>query len=268
MNSSLQYLVRCFCAQSPVEKLRLMAQVDADDSQLLTELRKFGGDPDTVPSQHTIGFPSRPKLVDPSALPKRSLSTDEGRGAFFHAICHIEFTAINLALDAALRFPNMPENYYRDWLRIAQEEAVHFELLQTHLSRFGYRYGDFEAHDGMWQLAERTSHDVLVRMALVPRVLEARGLDVTPSMIQRLRQTDDPAGVALLTRIYEEEISHVAAGTRWFNFAAKARGIDPEKAFIEIVTQEFGRIRTNKFNQSARVRAGFTENELRQLAAR
>ena len=128
-----------------------------------------------MPGQGALGYPSSPNLVDSRRLPKRSLSNAHGHGAFFHAICHIEFTAINLALDAALHFPGMPDAYYADWLRIAKEEAIHFELLQKHLANIGYQYGDFDAHDGMWQLAERTSHDVLMRMRLVSRLLEARG---------------------------------------------------------------------------------------------
>ncbi|MEM7466323.1 MAG: DUF455 family protein [Pseudomonadota bacterium] len=186
---SIEYLSRCYREIVPSKKISLMVELDAGANSLHEELRICPRDGTSVPNQASVGFPSRPKLVDAKELPKRALSTDEGRGAFFHAICHIEFTAINLAIDAALRFSAMPFDYYRDWLQIAKEEAIHFGLLRDHLNALGYDYGDFDAHDGMWQLAQRTADDVILRMALIPRVLEARGLDVTPpeSANQKLR---------------------------------------------------------------------------------
>lgn len=209
-----------------------------------------------------VGRPALPQLVDPRKLPRRKLGSQAGHGAFVHAICHIEFTAINLALDAAVRFDGMPDEYYRDWIRVAKEEAEHFLLLQRHLNSIGYAYGDFTAHDGLWDMAERTSDDVLRRMALVPRVMEARGLDVTPDMIARLRSVNDCAGAAILERILDDEIRHVAVGSRWFAWLCAARGLDSQATFTQIVTAELGRVRTNHLNRPARLAAGFSESEL------
>ena len=267
MYASLAQLYDCFREKSPAAKVDLLNGLDDKDPRLAQILSRAGSNAVQVPAQSEVGYPAQPVLVDARRLPKRSLASKSGRGAFFHAICHIEFTAINLALDAALRFPGMPEAYYADWLRIAKEEALHFDLLQKHLAEIGFRYGEFEAHDGMWQLAERTAHDVLLRMGLVPRVLEARGLDVTPPMIERLKQAGDANGAALLARIYADEIGHVAAGTRWFNYAAHERGMDPEDAFVDIVEQEFGKLRLNQFNQEGRLLAGFTQHELERISS-
>lgn len=265
MCESVAYLVKCFVEPSPDTKLAMVEMIDIDNSTLLKALRDRDSDSVDIPAVSQVGNPSAPTLVEAKHLPKRSLATTNGRGAFFHAICHIEFTAINLALDAALRFPGLPYHYYSDWLKIAQEEAVHFSMLHAHLATMGFKYGDFDAHDGMWQLAERTAHKLLLRMALVPRVLEARGLDVTPPMIRRLLLHNDIAGASILERIYVDEIKHVEAGTRWFNYAAAAEGLEPEQAFLQVVNEEFGELRTNNFNREARLEAGFTEFELSSL---
>lgn len=262
---SIEYLSRCYREIVPSKKISLMVELDAGANSLHEELRICPRDGTSVPNQASVGFPSRPKLVDAKELPKRALSTDEGRGAFFHAICHIEFTAINLAIDAALRFSAMPFDYYRDWLQIAKEEAIHFGLLRDHLNALGYDYGDFDAHDGMWQLAQRTADDVILRMALIPRVLEARGLDVTPPMIKRLTDIGDKPGAAILERIYNDEISHVAAGSRWFIYACEDQNLNPEDEFTRIVTAEFGQLRANKLNLEGRSLAGFSQRELERL---
>ncbi|MEJ2654165.1 MAG: ferritin-like domain-containing protein [Acidihalobacter sp.] len=154
-------------------------------------------------------------------MPRRGLGTREGRAALVHAVAHIEFNAINLALDAVYRFRSLPRAYYDDWLRVADEEARHFMLLADRLTDFGMRYGDLPAHNGLWEMAVKTADDWLLRMALVPRVLEARGLDVTPGMIERLRQAGDMETVAALEVILREEVGHVAIGSRWFE---EARG--------------------------------------------
>ena len=262
MSKIVDCLSRCFLESSPADKIHFMKALSVDDQDLLRTLQQGEKRDETFPARDAVSYPENLRLVDAKFLPKRSLKSIEGRGAFFHAICHIEYTAINLALDAALYFTGLPLAYYRDWLQIAKEEAHHFELLQDHLREIGFRYGDFDAHSGMWDLAERTSHDLLLRMALVPRVLEARGLDVTPPMIERLEQAGDIAGAKLLQRIYEDEITHVAAGTRWFQFVAKQRGLEPEEAFHRAVKNEFGVLRTNKLNRRGRILAGFSEHEL------
>jgi uncharacterized ferritin-like protein (DUF455 family) len=198
--------------------------------------------------------------VHPREVPRRALGTVEGRAALLHAVAHIEFNAINLALDAVLRFPDLPEGYYSDWISVAQDEARHFLLLQERLRSLGYDYGDFTAHNGLWEAAEKTAHDVLVRMALVPRVLEARGLDVTPALIRRLRETGDTESVAALQVILEEEVRHVAIGTRWYRWLCQVRGLDPHPTFAGLLAEYNMRLRP-PFNRAARLAAGFEREE-------
>jgi len=212
------------------------------------------------------GRPVRPLLVEPKALAKRSLSKPEGRAALLHAIAHIEFNAINLACDAVQRFTNMPAEFYRDWASVAVDEARHFGLLQDRLNALGYRYGDFDAHDGLWEMAERTRHSCLERMALVPRLLEARGLDVTPGMIEKLRQAGDVESIAILEVILFEEIRHVAIGSRWFAFCCMQEGKDPEQEFVALL-QNIGRgALRGPFNRQARLDSGFSPYELEQIS--
>ncbi|HKJ09629.1 MAG TPA: ferritin-like domain-containing protein [Gammaproteobacteria bacterium] len=211
------------------------------------------------------GRPPRPRLVAPKALARRRLSSLEGRGALLHAIAHIEFNAINLAWDAVYRFRGMPERYYDDWVQVATEEAYHFSLLQARLQALGFDYGDFDAHDGLWQMARRTAHDVLVRMALVPRVLEARGLDVTPGMMERLRAAGDDASAEILAVILRDEVGHVAIGSRWFRHQCELRGLDSETLFPQLLEHYMkGRVK-GPFHCEARLKAGFTPAELAHL---
>lgn len=207
------------------------------------------------------GRPLKPRLLHPCAVPKRGLGSLAGRAALVHAVAHIEFNAINLALDACWRFRNMPADYYRDWLSVAQDEARHFLLLKQRLSEMGHAYGDLPAHNGLWEAAEKTAHDVLARMALVPRVLEARGLDVTPGMIGRLEEVADVETAHVLRMILEEEVHHVAIGTRWFRWLCGQRGLAPNATFSSLLAEHNMRIRL-PLNRSARAAAGFTEEEL------
>ncbi|MCK8514844.1 ferritin-like domain-containing protein [Methylonatrum kenyense] len=211
------------------------------------------------------GRPSRPELVAPRELVQRNLSSLEGRAALVHAIAHIEFNAINLALDAVYRFRDMPRNYYGDWLRVAAEEANHFRMLRSRLHQLDYDYGEFPAHNGLWEMCIDTAHDVLVRMALVPRVLEARGLDVTPGMIERLQGAGDGDTVALLEVILAEEEGHVAIGSHWFRHCCDQRGLEPEATFRDLLQRYMrGRLR-GPFNRPARLVAGFSEAEMDAL---
>jgi uncharacterized ferritin-like protein (DUF455 family) len=207
------------------------------------------------------GRPQRPLLIHPSRVPHRGLGTAEGRAAMIHAVAHIEFNAINLALDACWRFRDMPKDFYTDWLSVAQDEARHFLMLHARLAELGHAYGDFSAHNGLWEAAEKTKHDVLVRMALVPRVLEARGLDVTPGMIEKLRQIGDNETARILGVILEEEVRHVAIGTRWYRSLCAQRGLDPAATFKSLLTEHRMRIRL-PLNRVARVLAGFDDAEL------
>lgn len=159
----------------------------------------------------------------------------------------------------------MPEDYYRDWIRVAADEARHFQLLQTRLQQLGHQYGDFGAHDGLWEMAVKTAHDVLVRMALVPRVLEARGLDVTPGMITRLQQADDHESVRILETILQEEIPHVAIGSRWFRYCCEARDVEPDTCFTQLLKKYMGSGLKGPFNETARLQAGFNAAEMDYL---
>ena len=213
------------------------------------------------------GRPERPRLVHPRDLPQRGLGSVEGRAAFVHAIAHIEFNAINLALDAVYRFRDMPAAFYADWVGVAADEARHFMLLSGRLAELGHAYGDFDAHDGLWDAARRTSADCLSRMALVPRVLEARGLDVTPGMIERLQAAGDARTADILALILREEVAHVAAGTRWFRWCCERAGRDPSTAFASLVREHAAHALRGPFNASARDAAGFSEEEMRDLRA-
>lgn len=211
------------------------------------------------------GRPDKPRLVPPRELSRRGLGTEAGRAALVHAVAHIEFNAINLALDAVYRFRGQPNAYYGDWLRVAAEEASHFCMLTGRLRRMGREYGDFSAHNGLWEMAKDTAHDVLIRMALVPRVLEARGLDVTPGMIERLRHHGDEETVRLLEVILREEVDHVAIGSRWFRHACAERGLSPETTFRELLATYMRGTLKGPFNIDARMRAGFSREELAAL---
>jgi len=197
----------------------------------------------------------------------RSPFTREGRAALLHAVAHIEFNAINLALDAAWRFAGLPPAYYRDWLRVASEEALHFTLLRGHLRTLAHDYGDFDAHDGLWAMAERTAGDAVARMALVPRTLEARGLDATPPMQARLQRAGDLRAVEILDVILRDEIGHVAIGNRWYRWLCARDGLDAEAHFARLVQRHAAPRLRAPFNLAARRAAGFSDAELAALQA-
>jgi uncharacterized ferritin-like protein (DUF455 family) len=213
------------------------------------------------------GRPDRPCLVEPARVPRRRLGSAEGRAALVHAIAHIEFNAINLALDAVYRFRGMPGRYYEDWLSVAADEARHFLLLRDRLAAMGGTYGDFPAHKGLWEMAEKTADSCLVRMALVPRVLEARGLDVTPGMIERLQAAGDKATVAVLRVILAEEVRHVAIGTHWFHHCCEREGLAPAATFLGLLQSRYGGVVRGPFNLQARYEAGFSRDEMDALTA-
>lgn len=214
---------------------------------------------DAAPAQP--GRPAQPTLVRPRDVPARGLGSVEGRAALCHAVAHIEFNAINLALDAGLRFGAMPDAYYADWLSVAQDEARHFLMMRQRLQQLGFDYGDFTAHNGLWEACEKTAHNVLVRMACVPRVLEARGLDVTPNLISRLREVRDLDTVTVLEVILAEEVGHVEIGTRWFHHCCAERGLEPVITFRRLLAEQGITLRP-PFNHEARLRAGFVMEEL------
>ncbi len=255
---------RCLDATDPAEKLRL-TQVTWQ-AYLAGDLRADPASPPPEPIG-APGRPSRPQLVNARQVPQRGLGSTEGRAALVHAVAHIEFNAINLAWDAVYRYRDKPEAYYRDWASCANDEARHFALLEARLAQLGHAYGDFDAHDGLWAMAEKTAHDDTARMALVPRVLEARGLDVTPGMIERLRHLGDTETVAILEVILREEVAHVASGTRWYRYCCERDGVEPVDTFFALVHEYMGVSLRGPFNRPARLEAGFLEHELDRLAA-
>jgi uncharacterized ferritin-like protein (DUF455 family) len=218
--------------------------------------------PITVVTIAQAGQPDKPELVSPKALKSRGLGSIEGRASLLHAIAHIEFNAINLALDAAYRFQQMPSEFVDDWLRVAAEEAYHFQLVREQLAHLGYDYGDFPAHNGLWETTADTAFDVLVRMALVPRTLEARGLDVTPMMIKKLRATGDVRAVDVLQILLRDEIGHVAVGTRWFAYLCQQRGLNRFDTFKDLIDRYLRGDIKGPFNVEARLEAGFTQQEM------
>jgi uncharacterized ferritin-like protein (DUF455 family) len=214
------------------------------------------------------GRPQRPLLVLPKEVPRRSPYTPEGHASLMHSIAHIEFNAINLALDAAWRFAGMPADYYRDWLRVAFEESQHYTLLADHLATLGHAYGDFLAHDGLWTMAENTRHDVVARMALVPRTLEARGLDATPIIQAKLRKVASVSAlqaVEILDTILREEVGHVAIGNHWYHWLCQRRELDSADFHTEASKLYGGPGLKPPFNLEARRLAGFSQKELDAL---
>lgn len=211
------------------------------------------------------GRPNQPELVAPKFVPKRKMDTVEGRAILWHSLAHIEFNAMNLALDAIWRFSNMPKAYYEDWLRVAKEEAYHFSLINAHLQSFGFRYGDFPAHNSLWEMVERTTDSVIARMALVPRTMEARGLDAVPEIRDRFKQIKDERAVEILEIILHDEIGHVLVGNRWFNFLCANEGLSPIVTYRELAEKYRAPTLRGPFNFDAREKAGFTSEELELL---
>ena len=220
-----------------------------------------------TPAGPLPGRPPKPFLVSAKDVPKRSPFTTEGRAALLHSVTHIELNAIDLALDAAWRFTGMPPAYYRDWLGVASEEALHFTLLREHLQTLGYDYGDFNAHDGLWAMTQRTAHDITARMALVPRTLEARGLDATPPMQAKLRKAGDERAVEILGVILRDEVGHVAIGNHWYRWLCARDGLDPVALYPELAARYGAPQLRAPFNIEARLAAGFTADEIRALDA-
>lgn len=221
------------------------------------------------PTRALPGHPARPQLLQHTQLARRSPATPEGRAVLIHAIAHIEFNAINLALDAIWRFAGMPRQFYLDWLQVAGEEAKHFRLLRDHLRQhLDHDYGDFPAHQGLWSMCEKTAHDIVARMALVPRTLEARGLDATPQIQRKLRNAgtaDALAAVGILDIILCEEVGHVAIGNHWYGWLCAREGLEPVAHYAQLVQRYEAPRPKPPLNTAARRAAGFSEAELQWL---
>ncbi|MBQ5946712.1 ferritin-like domain-containing protein [Massilia sp. ST3] len=253
--------LHCLLETDPAAKaagVAAMARAHAQGAVRIDSAASLG------PSGPVPGRPARPELVPPRLVGRRSMVTVEGRAMLVHALAHIEFNAINLALDAVWRFPGMPDDYYTDWLRVAHEESLHFLMLDAHLATLGYRYGDFTGHDSLWEMVGKTSGDVLARMALVPRTMEARGLDAIPPLRAKLAQAGDAAAAAILDRLLADEVGHVEIGNRWYFYLCAERGLDPLPTYDELTVRYKAPVLKGPFNLEARRQAGFSEAELRR----
>ncbi|UHL66191.1 ferritin-like domain-containing protein [Paralcaligenes sp. KSB-10] len=239
---------------------RKLAAVQLLDESLIVDPTVILPEPVGIP-----GRPARPEMVLPLKVRQRSMQTPQGRAALIHSLAHIEFNAINLALDVIWRFAGMPEPFYRDWAQVAREEANHFDLLDRHLLGLGYRYGDFPAHDGLWEMAERTRNEVLARLALVPRTLEARGLDASPIVRNKLAGAGDAAGAAIIDVILQDEIGHVAIGNRWYRYLCGKHELDPIAEYKALAIKYRAPRLRGPFNFEARRAAGFSDQELQAL---
>lgn len=248
---------RCLGETEVAAKLDLVRRLDA-----AVEAGRLAPDPTEPFTPVPAGRSARPALVDPRSVPWRQPTSPAGRAALLHAVAHIEYSAVNLALDHVHRFRGLPAEYYRAWTRVAREEVHHFELVRARLVSLGTDYGALPAHDELWRMAERTSGDVLDRMALVARYHEARGLDASPRLRDKLRGVGDHASAAALEVIVRDEVSHVALGDRWFRHACAARGLAPEVTFLELLRRYDVPPPRPPFNREARRAAGFTEAEL------
>ena len=255
---------RCLLATDPVAKTDDVARIAAAcaDGACTLDAMAVLADSPAIP-----GRPARPELVSPSSVGRRSMATSEGRAMLIHALAHIEFNAINLALDALWRFPGMPAQYYTDWLRVANEEATHYRLLAAHLATLGHAYGDFPGHDSLWEMVHKTRADVTARMALVPRTLEARGLDAVPPMRAKLAQAGDLAAAEILYIVLRDEVGHVEIGNRWYRWLCERHGLEPYATYDELVETYRAPVLKGPFNLEARRLAGFTEEELARFAA-
>jgi len=261
-----QLALQALLEPDPQRKVQLTRALHAPGATLLLAPDLQLSEPAGIP-----GCPAKPLLLSHLDVPKRSPFTREGLAALLHAVTHIEFNAINLALDAIWRFAGMPPAYYLDWLKVADEEAQHFSLLRDHLQTLGFDYGDFPAHTGLWDMTEKTASDVLARMALVPRTLEARGLDATPPMQAKLRRVGTPEAlraVDILNVILRDEIGHVAIGNHWYRALCSQRGLEPVATYA-VLARQYGAPRSKgPLNLEARRQAGFDENELVALGAK
>jgi uncharacterized ferritin-like protein (DUF455 family) len=255
---------QCLVTKSAEAKLDCVQQLVAH-----WQLRQLSLDHDAPCKQLAqAGIPEAVRLVHPSKVARRRLGSREGRIALLHAVAHIEFSAINLALDAVYRFRNLPENYYSDWLRVAAEECYHFRLISGQLKQMGASYGVLAAHNGLWEVAVYSAGDVLTRMALVPRVLEARGLDVTPGMIRRVDDVGDHSFADILRIIFRDEVRHVRTGSQWFRYVCRERGLDSDISFDRILRKYMADLNANvsgPFQTEARIKAGFSKTEMDNL---
>ncbi|MGZ5576122.1 MAG: ferritin-like domain-containing protein [Methylobacter sp.] len=262
MKNLFEFAEAFFCQVNIDDKLALTHQ--AWEAYITGELTLTSGRP-VLPIEQ-VTFPEKPELLAPRQMPRRKLTTPEGVAAFFHAIAHVEFVAIYLAWDILYRFRGMPEQFYQDWLSVADEEAQHFALIRTHLQAMQVDYGDLPAHSGLWDHAKDTADDLPGRLAMVPRCMEARGLDVTPALIEKFKILGDDASVAILTGILTDEIGHVKLGSYWFKFVCQQHGFEAEAKYRDLIEEYYvGGKPKGPFNRELRKLAGFSDAEINWL---
>ncbi|MBR9971586.1 ferritin-like domain-containing protein [Magnetospirillum sulfuroxidans] len=262
MNTLSDAALAALAATDPADKCRLSRQAAAD-----WHGGRLAGPGHSLPPERP-GRPARPQLLAPKEMPKRAYKGDRGRIGLLHALAHIELNAIDLAWDIVCRFPDedMPKGFYDDWIQVAVDEALHFEMLQNLLINLGSGYGELPAHDGLWQAAEKTADDLAARLVVVPMTLEARGLDTTPATMERLARNGDTMTPPALKVIYDDEIRHVAAGVRWFKHVAAKRGVDGKSEYQRLMAERFpGGLKT-PFNHAARAQAGFDQDWYEEMA--
>ncbi|MFK5986793.1 MAG: ferritin-like domain-containing protein [Pseudomonadota bacterium] len=216
-----------------------------------------------------INSPGRleqPIIVPPKKLKKRGFGSDKQIASLLHALAHIEITAVNLAWDSICRYPDMPKEYYNDWIDTAKDEGEHFLALRQQIQQLGFDYGDFPVHGELWNMAVQTGDNLMHRMAIVHRVLEARALDVVPFAVKKFQSINASDTAKVLTTIANDEVNHVAAGTRWYHYCCKKQQCDPDSTFFELIKHYLNSYPKGPFNQTARKSAGFSENELNLLS--
>lgn len=249
--------LKCNLAQELKEALLLK---ESEDNEFSTFVTHHNLDTPLYP-----GHPSKPNLVEPKNVPKRKLTNSLGHAGLIHALAHIEFNAINLALDACLRFQGMPFEYYCNWIEVASDEAYHFQLLNNHLKSLGFCYGDFDAHSGLWEAAIKSKDDVLSRMAYVGRVFEAQGIDQAPRIKEQLEAIQDYKGAEVLDIIGRDEIKHVQYGDYWFKYECQRLNLEPEATFFAIMDKFNAPSPKPPLNFEGRLKAGFSESEIQKL---
>ena len=258
----MELRAHCLKALASTDLNKKLNQVKVIYESFRSHLMTIDSKADIQHTYHLPGAPLTPQIVAPRLVEKRSTSSEQGKLIFVHALAHIEFSAINLALDIIWRFKDLPDQFYSDWLQIAYEEHLHFNLLNDYLKKFDLSYGSFNAHNSLWEMADRTRHDLIHRLALIPRTMEARGLDVTPPIIEKFKQQKDDDIAAILQIIFEEEIRHVSIGNIWYRWACKAQKLAPHETYKNLLKTYDIELNYEKLNKEARYKAGFLKEEL------
>lgn len=261
MKNLFQQARHCLLLDDPDEKMAYTMELFSSWENSTLEWQD-GESPDL---EINPGRPDRPTLVSPDAVPKRGFGSETRRAALIHALTHIELTAVDLAWDTIYRYRSMPQEYYDDWIHTAVDETRHFIALRARLRAMGFDYGDFAAHNALWEHAVETAADLMDRMAIVHRVMEARALDVVPNIMEQFRTIGDSETAAVLVDVANDETAHVSAGTRWFRYRCQEQGKDPDQKFFELVVKYLSKLPKGPFNHDARRKAGFSDNEMEVL---